>query len=78
MSRVRRSSNALAELRLAVAFALGRLIDKHRADPLDVGARHLQINEREGRGSRDGDRERECKREAKRPRVEDLTDPHSV
>ena len=68
----------LAELRLAVAFAFGRLVDEDRADPLDVGAGHLQINEREGRGSRDGDRERECKREAKRPRVEDLTDPHSA
>ena len=68
----------LAELRLAVALAFGRLVDKHRADPLDVGAGYLQINEREGRGSREGDRDRECKREAKGPRVEDLTDPHSA
>ena len=68
----------LAQLSLAVAFALGRLVDEDRADPLDVGAGHLQINEREGRGGRDGDRERERQREAKRPRVEYVSDPHSV
>ena len=68
----------LPQLRLAVAFALGRLVDEDRADPLNVGAGHLQINEGEGRSRRERDRDGERQREPKRPRVEYVTDPHSA
>ena len=67
-----------AELNLAVGFALGCLIDQDPADSFDIGARHLEIYEREGCGRREKNRDRERKREAKRPRLEDLNDPHSA
>ena len=61
-----------------VGAAVKMLVDEDRADPLNVGAGHLQINEGEGRSRRERDREGERQREPKRSRVEDVTDPHSA
>ena len=68
----------LAQLSLAVALAPGRFVDENCAGALKIAGVHLPVNERESRGRRQGDSERERKREAKRPRVEDLKRPHSV
>ena len=67
-----------AQVSLALVDALGRLVDKNCADLLHVCAGDLQIDEREGCGRRDRDRQGEAQREAKRPRLEDLKRPHSV
>ena len=49
-----------AQISLAVADALGRLVDKNCADLVNIRAGHLQIDECEGCGRRDGDRQSEA------------------
>ena len=78
MSRVRRSSSALRSSASLSPWLLAALVDQNRADSLNVGAGHLQIDERKGCGGRDRNRERESERQAKRPRFEELKNPHSV
>ena len=67
-----------AQLGLAVALASGCFVDENGARALKIAGVHLPVNERESGGRRQGDRQSERKREAKRPRVEDLKCPHSA